>query len=125
MLAAAIDAERDWRHRYLGHVRRLVETSAVSGTAAFAAARAGLAAVQGRMEFERNGQRLPLGESMAAFPVDAPGTDSIAGHPDRRVRGLELPYAGRMLRGDTLHRQLDRWRRRASSSRRWPRRFAW
>src|SRR5215207_5539841 len=67
-LASAVDEERDWRHGYLRHVRRLVEAAAASGPAALAAARAALAAVHGRMEFERSGRRLPLGESMAAFP---------------------------------------------------------
>ncbi len=108
-LAAAIEAESDWRHKYLHHVRRLIEATAVSGPDAIAAAHAGVAAVHDRMEFERGGQRFQLGESMAAIAVDAPRTDTIEGQPARRSRELELPYDGRLLRGDALHRQLDRW----------------
>jgi hypothetical protein len=108
-LATAVREEQDWRRGYVRHVRRLVEAAAMSGPAALAAARGALSAVHRRMEFERDGERVPLGTAMAAFVGDAPATQTVTGRPDRRVRELELPYAGELLRGAALHRQLDRW----------------
>jgi hypothetical protein len=108
-LAAVVRGEQDWRRGYVRHVRRLVEATALSRSAALAAARAGLSAMHAHMEFERDGDRLPLGKAMAAFVSDAPATQTIAGRLGSRARELELPYARQLLRGTALHRQLDRW----------------
>lgn len=108
--AAAAERETNWRHGYLPHFRRLVEAGLPSPEAAEAIARAGLESVHARLErVGAGGAAVPLRDAVwpsgdAAGPV----TEEIAGtgEPERVVR---VPYRGRRLAGDDLHRQLDGW----------------
>ena len=107
-LATAIESEREWRTRYIDHLRSLVEVGARSAKNELAIATEGLAALHERFVFARGGSEQPLREALrsgagaplATITVDGSGT---------REPGLSVPYRGSVLRGDTLLRQLDDW----------------
>ncbi|MFI7599346.1 hypothetical protein [Actinoplanes sp. NPDC049681] len=99
--ADAAAAERDWRKGYLRHFRALVEAGD-----GYAVAAAGLASVHERMRVEREDD-VPIAEVFDANPAPlATATITGEGEPERE---LTVPYRGEILRGDSLHRQLDTW----------------
>jgi hypothetical protein len=101
--------ETNWRQGYLVHFRRMVEAGLLAeGNAAVAIARAGLASIHGRMRATTPEGDIPLDEVFAAGPVRALGTATVRGS-GKRTTELSLPLHGERLRGDSLHRQLDRW----------------
>ncbi|AGZ44827.1 hypothetical protein [Actinoplanes friuliensis] len=102
--AAAAEGERDWRKGYLRPFRALVEAGLDSG---YDLARAGLDSVHERMRVVRDGEDVPLAEAFD-IKAEAPPTVTVTGEGSRE-RELAIPYRGELLRGDTLHRQLDRW----------------
>jgi hypothetical protein len=108
-LADAIEDERDWRSGYGHHARRLVEAELATTHDPTAAARAGLEALHDRFEFVRDGTRRPLRDAVAQPDGPPLRTVTVEGRADRGVAELEVPYRGELLRGDALHRQLDRW----------------
>lgn len=106
--AEAARREQDWRHGYLRHFRALVESGLAPGAGA-AIARAGLEAVQQRMRAEQDGTEVPLAEALTTFPAGRPlrtVTVEGSGKPEPE---LTIPYAGELLRGAGLQRQLDVW----------------
>lgn len=108
-LAEQIEAEPDWRKGYPPHVRRVQEAGLRGASQSLAVAQAGLDTLHARFELIRDGQAASLGSALTG--VDAPGLDTVVvrgettGGPDE----LSVPYRGEQLRGDSLHRQLDRW----------------
>jgi hypothetical protein len=102
-------AERDWRHAYPRHLRRLVALQTAMPQATVASCRAGLDAAWEALEFVRDGQSLPLRQAMAA-PA-APGLRSLhlRGRGDSAPARWEVPYRGRRLSGDALARRIDAW----------------
>ena len=106
-LAAAVENEREWRKAYPVHVRALVEAELRSEATETAVPRAGLDSLHERFVFVRQGQDLPLEQAMAA-PDGRLETARITGRGTPE-RDLLVPYEGRALKGDALHRQLDRW----------------
>lgn len=120
VLAAALDAvdpaqaalarsEREWRRRYPGYLKRLVELSVAAADAPLAVARAGLATVATSMRFVRDGAESSIAEAMATPRADGLRTASQAGQGDAAPAPLSIPYRGRLLTGDALRRQLDDW----------------
>jgi hypothetical protein len=106
-LAARIERERDWR---AGYVPRVVDVTAAAtrdAGSAVAVARAGLAALDRLMVFERDGEPQPVDEAVKGGG-DELGTQRVVGSGERQ-RELVVPYRGRELRGDELRRQLDAW----------------
>lgn len=107
--AARCLAERDWRHAYPQHLRRLVEAQAAAPQRSVDACRAGLRAAWEALVFERGAQRLPLREAMAA-PAGVPlQTLRLRGRGDAAPARWEVPYQGRRLSGDALARRIDAW----------------
>ncbi|MCA1711907.1 MAG: hypothetical protein LC789_09885 [Actinobacteria bacterium] len=111
-LAGAIESERDWRRRYLPHIRRLVETGVASSDTAGDIASAGIGSLYRRFEFVRDGQTMPLRQALTSPPPARLTLDTVT--VQGRGSGsdeLSVPYRGQRLRGDDLHRQLDQWER--------------
>ncbi|MEU2615369.1 hypothetical protein ABZ570_27900 [Micromonospora sp. NPDC007271] len=108
--ARSAEHETNWRHGYLVHFRRLVEAGLLSRDAAVTIARDGLAALHARMRVvDEDGAEHPLDDVFATGAGQPPletATVTGTGDPERE---LSLPYRGRRLRGDALHRQLDAW----------------
>lgn len=109
-LAAGIEADRDWRSAYLGRVVEVTAASTRTDAGAVAVARAGLAALAGRMRFERPGGGLPVAEAVAAPQGPALGRLVVAGTGDRAPE-LVVPVAGEQLRGSALQARLRQWAR--------------
>lgn len=109
--ADAVLAERDWRHAYPQHVRRLVELQARRPGQIVASSHAGLQAAWHELRFVRGGGEQPLLEAMTA-PQGAPLASTVVRGqgPDAPAR-WEVPYRGERLHGDALARQIDRWQR--------------
>lgn len=104
-----IASAETWHKSYVEHARRLVELQAADPAAAVAVARAGLASLRRRFEFETAGERRPLD---AAFDraVEPLATITIEGDGSRDgSEGLVVPHDGELLRGDRLHARLDDW----------------
>ncbi len=101
--------ETNWRSGYLIHFRRLVEAGLSSREAALTIARDGLASLHERMcVVGADGGDHPLSSWGAAGDVRELRTIEVHGEGEAETE-FSLPYRGRRLRGDELHRQLDRW----------------
>jgi hypothetical protein len=106
--AASCLAERDWRHAYPEHLRRLVALQAAAPQTVVASCRAGLDAAWQALEFVRDGRSLPLHQAMAqpdGAPLQTLRLQGGSGAPAR----WEVPYKGRRLHGDALARRIDAW----------------
>ncbi|MFW6773807.1 hypothetical protein ACOACO_05955 [Nocardioides sp. CPCC 205120] len=110
-LADEVEAGRDWRREYAGHLARST-TLAASATSAVRIARDGLAAAHAQAAFvDDEGNETPLDEwrrtaDVAAAP--ALGSTTVEGTGERLER-VEVPYRGAVLSGAVLLRQLDTW----------------
>jgi hypothetical protein len=102
-------AERDWRHAYPVHLRRLVELQAAKPQANVASCRAGLDAAWHELVYLRDGQPLALREAMATPAGAALQTLRLRGAQDSAPARWEVPYKGRRLSGDALARRIDAW----------------
>jgi hypothetical protein len=110
-VADAIEHSRSWHKDYVRFLGEVERVSASSPKAALAVAGDGLFALHERMLFARDGDELPLAHAFdrwQASPFETVTIDGHAPHPRR----LEIPYRGRTLAGESLHRQLDDWVRR-------------
>ena len=107
-LARAIESERDWRTRYVDHLRSLVELGARSAKNELTIATEGLSALHDRFVFARGGSEAPLRSAVREAAPGAFDTVTVDGSGQREP-ALSVPYRGNVLRGDTLLRQLDDW----------------
>lgn len=127
--SAAAARETDWRRRYPGHFRRLVEAGLQGEASAVDIARRGLAEVQAQMRFadeptdrradaSADVERSRADERLVADVLDdEPArtlTTSVVEGTAEPEGELSIPYRGARLVGDDLHRQLDRWVERGS-----------
>ncbi len=108
-LADAIEAETDWRNTYLIHARRLLEASLTTVHHPVDLPVSGLQSLHDRFVFVRDGEDLPLAEAIDSARESQISTVTVEGRGDRGDTSLSVPYKGERLRGDALHRQLDRW----------------
>jgi hypothetical protein len=108
-VAARCLAERDWRHAYPLHLRRLIELQAARPKATVASCRAGLDAAWHELVFLRDGQTLTLREAMASSAGAPLRTLRLRGTRDSAPARWEVPYKGRRLHGDALARRIDAW----------------
>ena len=119
-------AERDWRHAYPVHLRRLVELQAAQPQATVASCRAGLDAAWEALVFVRDGQPLPLRQAMATPPAPALRTLRLRGAGRQRAGALgsavQGPAPERRCAG-AAHRCLGRGRHHRGIARR--RRCTW
>eukprot|EP00004_Rigifila_ramosa_P026569 TRINITY_DN832_c0_g1_i1.p1 TRINITY_DN832_c0_g1~~TRINITY_DN832_c0_g1_i1.p1 ORF type:complete len:530 (-),score=132.65 TRINITY_DN832_c0_g1_i1:363-1910(-) len=112
--ADRVNAERNWRYGYNKHVLEQVRLAAKSPTAAVSIAAAGLECLHNKFEFVRDGQTMSLAEAMAN-PGAKFETGFIQGTGKRQPNAtLEVPYKDRVLRGEELKAQIDRWVRRGT-----------
>jgi hypothetical protein len=98
-LAARIAASRDWRADYVGVLRELLGHDVAA---------AALDAVHTRLVYVREDEERPLRDALEIPPSRALPTTVVPGE-GARVRELELPVGGQLLRGDALRRKLDDW----------------
>jgi hypothetical protein len=104
--ARSAEQETNWRAGYLAHFRRAVESGLDSRAAALSIADDGLASLHDRMRVATSDRGdVPLGEWSATSSL---ATTEVRGTGQPETL-FSLPYRGRRLRGDTLHRQLDAW----------------
>ena len=102
-------AERDWRHAYPQHLRRLVELQAARPQATVASCRAGLDAAWQRTGLPARRPAAGAAQAMAT-PAGAPlQTLRLRGAQDSAPARWEVPYKGRRLSGDALARRIDAW----------------
>ncbi len=102
-------AERDWRHGYPLHFKRLVELQAARPAAVVASCRDGLDAAWRELVWLRDGCTLALSEAMATPQPGALRTLRVQGRGDAAPARWEVPYQGRRLAGDALARRIDAW----------------
>ncbi len=107
-LATAVTSAKDWRSGYLPHFRVAVAAGLPSYDAAVGLSRAGLEGLHGRMRFARGGEEGALRDAFALTGGTSFDSVEVKGEGTQE-RELSLPYRGERLRGDALHRQLDRW----------------
>jgi len=107
--AEACLGERNWRHAYPLHLRRLVELQAALPQATVASCRAGLDAAWNGLVFVRDGASMPLRQAMHDPQVPGLQTLRLRGSGDSAPARWEVPYKGRRLGGDALARRIDAW----------------
>lgn len=109
-LAETIDVESDWRRAYPVHARRLLEAELRDRHRPVAAAKAGLASLHRRMEFVTDDGATTLQEALERQTGPASlHTVEVRGRGTDVETTLSVPYKGRCLSGDALHRKLDDW----------------
>lgn len=106
--AQRAEAERDWRRSYVSHARQLVEEAVRAPAAALAIAQAGLRSAHARLQFVRGGATCPLDDA-GRLRSGALQDEVVPGVSKGGPAPLSVPYQGRLLTGDDLRRQLDRW----------------
>ena len=109
--AVRAEAEPDWRKGYGAHFHRLVEAGLGSADDARRIAEDGLASLSARMRWiGDDGVETGLRERLATSAPETPplSTETVvgAGAPETE---LSVPYRGRRLAGDDLHRHLEGW----------------
>ncbi len=97
-----------------------VKASLATPEAALTAARDGLQQLHSTFEFFRDGKSMPIKDAMTAFSGKCE-TGIIDGNKKAERRNFELPYNGKILRGEEIvrtHRAIcvsvrvvDEWRR--------------
>jgi hypothetical protein len=107
VLAEEIERTREWRKRYPAPVRGLVGAGARSSEAALGIARAGLTRLHERVELGPEG--VPLTEVGRSAKPTSLRTEVVTGSQTTGSPELAIPYAGDVLRGDAIRRQLDGW----------------
>jgi hypothetical protein len=107
-LATAIEAETHWRKHYGRYLVELVRLAVERGDESLALINSGLDALQTAFSFVRCGQTVTPRQAMEQFQGEAYRTGIVQGL-EPRVKRLEIPYRGKVLFGDSLNRQLDRW----------------
>jgi hypothetical protein len=106
--ARAAEQETNWRSGYIPHVRRTVEAGLASREAALQIAGAGLDSLHARMRVAGPDGETDLGSLRTAPATRQLGTVELRGQTEPE-RELSVPYRGRRLRGDDLHRRLVAW----------------
>jgi hypothetical protein len=107
----ALDAsqETNWRRGYLLHFRRLLEAGLSSPDAALTIAHGGLDSLHERMRVAvTDGQDVPVSGWDDAVGGRKLDTIEVRGEGEPETE-LSLPYHGRRLGGEELHRRLDTW----------------
>lgn len=101
--------ETNWRTGYLTHFRRLLEAGLTSRQAALTIATDGLGSLHDRMQVvATSDDDVPLRAWTKSPPQRSLDTIEVRGEGERGTE-LRLPYHGRRLAGDDLHRRLDAW----------------
>ena len=99
-----------WRKKYSKYVVENVKLSSRSPDNALAIANAGLDYLHDNMVFIRNERSMPLRMAMHEFKSDSFATGTIKGSARLpKTHTYEVPYKNKMLSGDDLLVQIDRW----------------
>ncbi len=106
--AAAIRSERNWRKNYRRYLVKFVQLAFEKSDMATGLVNDGLTAVHETFRFFRDGERMTPREAMRGLREEIFHTGCIEGI-GQRSRTLEVPYRGKLLRDDSLRRQMDQW----------------
>jgi len=100
-----------WRKKYARYVVENVKVSSASTKNALTIAKAGLDYLHDHMVFVRNERSMPLRVAMNEFKQDTFATGVVKGRGKfgAGVNGFEVPYKGKVLSGDALLVQIDKW----------------
>lgn len=104
--------ETAWRKEYPRYYRKLEEAGLESPGAAERIAADGLAALYRGMVFVRGSETVSIQEAMKGEKLLQLTTGTIHGGGDPAPEELVIPYAGKLLAGDSLRQQLDDWQAR-------------
>lgn len=110
--AAAAQAARDerhWRRNYPAHFRALVRGGLAQAELAFQSAADGLAETRRQLVFETQAGALPLAEAMALESPAPLGRQTLRGHGNPHPAAWGLPLGGRVLQGEAVVEQVQRW----------------
>ena len=108
-LAAQIESSTDWRNDYLDAARGLLEASLTTVHHPTTMSMAGLQSLHDRFVFVRGEEEVPLGSAVRTGGGEEIHTTIVDGQGAADEAALSVPYKGRRLTGDELHRQLDTW----------------
>uniref|UniRef100_A0A7S2SAM4 very-long-chain (3R)-3-hydroxyacyl-CoA dehydratase n=1 Tax=Eucampia antarctica TaxID=49252 RepID=A0A7S2SAM4_9STRA len=109
-MAQKVLKERNWRFGYVKHWINMVDEQCKSPEAALAVAEAGLKEAYEVFEFvDSNGKSSTFKEAMAAKSSDKFYTGHVKGQASSAKKQLEIPYKGKILSGDALKQQVDKW----------------
>lgn len=101
---------RSWRFGYVKHMVGMVEEQCVSPQAALAVAQAGLDKAYDLFQFvSPDGSSVTFKEAMANKNHDKFSTGFIKGEGATGTKELQVPYKGKILTGQTLKDQVQKW----------------
>lgn len=108
---AVLKAKRSWRFTYWKHIRSLVEEQCKSTENAIKIAQAGLDKAYELFEFiTPDGTAVSLQEAMNAKNSVSFYTGHVKGNVNnKRLTKLEVPYKGKILSGQILKDQVQKW----------------
>lgn len=120
ILAAAIGAvnpekaekvlkERNWRFGYVKHFAIMVEEQMKSPENALKIAEAGLAKAYELFEFVDGDKTTSFGDAMKSNSGTTFKTGFVKGEAPKKNNILEVPYKGKILSGQALKDQVDKW----------------
>ncbi|CAJ1381592.1 unnamed protein product [Effrenium voratum] len=107
----AVEAERKWRFGYARHVVRQAQLASTAPEAALGIAKDGLGYLHSTMEFCRGEESMPLKQAMDKFKDGSFETFEVQG-TGGKAEGLEVPYKGKVLRGEEVTAQAHLWLQR-------------
>ncbi len=110
--AADVINETAWRKQYPHHYRQLVAVGLASPVAAERIAADGLAALYQEMVFVRGTESVSIKEGLPSPSQLELHTATVQGENNQPPEELVIPFAGQLLAGDSLRRQLDEWQAR-------------
>lgn len=109
---AAVKGEKKWRFGYAKHIIRQVQVATESEENAYAVAKDGSDYLHSTMEFIRNGDALPLNEAMKKFKENPFTTHTIEGSVKTKPDSMDMPYNGKVLKGEEIKAQAEIWVRK-------------
>lgn len=110
--ARAVNQEPEWRTDYPPHIRALVAAQAAAPEAVLESCQAGIDEAWSVMPFLRDGRDCALADAMLQPQPGALATLTQRGAGDAAVAPWFVPYRGKLLTGDALLRQIERWEKR-------------
>jgi Protein tyrosine phosphatase-like protein, PTPLA len=108
--AKRIEAAKGYRHTYVKYLIELVEEQCRSPEVCLKIAQAGLDKAYDAFEFiAADGTAVTLGEAMATKNTEKFFTGFIKGEGTAKAEGIEIPYKGKILKGQALREQVAKW----------------
>mmetsp|Transcript_12998 Transcript_12998/g.29496 ORF Transcript_12998/g.29496 Transcript_12998/m.29496 type:complete len:495 (-) Transcript_12998:54-1538(-) len=108
-IAQAIHEEKDWRYQYPKHLGAISGLALANKDDALGIAKAGLDALYTTLEFERDGEVMPIKDAMARFKQSKFSTGSCKGTAGGKCEKVSIPYKDETLEDAKFVEKMQAW----------------